>query len=66
VPRPFGPVVGGTDLFEKAVNVELTALGLTVEFLDCWHEYHVLLGEVHCATNTLRTAKPVRWWEFEG
>ena len=35
---------------------QLTPLGLTVSFLDCWEEYHVNLGEVHCATNTLRAA----------
>jgi hypothetical protein len=24
----------------------------------------VFLGEVHCATNTLRKANAVKWWEF--
>ncbi|MFL5910943.1 MAG: protein-arginine deiminase family protein [Gaiellaceae bacterium] len=67
VPQPFGPRVGSppADRFEQEVRTQLTALGLHVHFIDCWDEYHVLLGEVHCATNTLRRAAPVRWWEFQ-
>lgn len=65
VPKPFGPVVGGVDQFEKDVGDKLRPLGLTVEFLDCWDEYHVNLGEIHCATNTLRRAPAARWWEFQ-
>jgi hypothetical protein len=68
VPKPFGPQGGGPpaeDLFERDVRAKLTPLGLTVNFLDCWDEYHIWLGEVHCSTNTLRTAAPVRWWDFQ-
>jgi protein-arginine deiminase len=65
VPKPFGPVVGGVDQFEKDVQDKLTPLGLTVNFLDCWHEYHVNLGEVHCGTNTLRAPTAAPWWEFQ-
>jgi len=65
VPKPFGPVVGGVDQFEKDVQDKLTPLGLTVNFLDCWDEYHVNLGEVHCGTNTLRAPTTARWWEFQ-
>jgi protein-arginine deiminase len=67
VPKPFGPRVGHppVDRFEQAVRSDLTALGLTVHFLDCWNEYHVRLGEVHCATNTLRRPGRIRWWEFQ-
>jgi len=64
VPKPFGPIVGGVDQFEKDVRDQLSPLNLTVDFLDCWEEYHVFLGEVHCATNTLRKANAVKWWEF--
>jgi protein-arginine deiminase len=42
----------------------LSALGLTVSFLDDWKEYHVILGEVHCSSNTLRTPVSAKWWEF--
>jgi hypothetical protein len=64
VPKPFGPEVGGVDQFEKDVRDNLTPLGVTVTFLDCWDTYHVRSGEVHCATNTLRTAPALPWWEF--
>jgi protein-arginine deiminase len=64
-PTPFGPVVGGKDLFEDDLVQKLTALGLTPHSLDDWFEYHVLLGEVHCGTNTLRAPTSVKWWEFE-
>lgn len=65
VPKPFGPVVRGRDLFEDDLSNSLTPLGLTVNFLDDWEEYHVNLGEVHCGTNTLRAPTSVKWWEFE-
>ena len=65
VPKPFGPVVSGKDLFEEEIKSKLTPLGLTVKFLDDWYEYHVNLGEVHCGTNTLREPTSAKWWEFE-
>ncbi|MBG0564859.1 protein-arginine deiminase family protein [Actinoplanes aureus] len=65
VPRPFGPLIGADDQFEKDVTDKLGPLGLTVDWIDNWDDYHVRQGEVHCATNTLRTAKPAKWWEFE-
>lgn len=65
VPKPFGPMVGTLDLFEQDLRAQLESLGLTVNFLDCWNEYHVWLGEVHCGTNTLRSYVPSKWWEFE-
>lgn len=66
VPKPFGPVVGGMDLFAEDLRSKLTALGLEVRFIDDWAEYHVNMGEVHCATNTLRKPDPSRWnwWEI--
>jgi protein-arginine deiminase len=63
-PKPFGPVVGGKDLFEEELKNALTPLGLTVNFLDDWYEYHVNMGEVHCGTNTLRKQPSAKWWEF--
>lgn len=64
VAKPFGPVVGGNDLFAKDLEGKLKALGLSVTFIDDWYEYHVQLGEVHCATNTLRSPTEAKWWEF--
>jgi len=65
VPKAFGPVVGGVDLFRKEVETKLGKLGLNVRIVDDWYEYHVQLGEIHCGTNTLRTPKKAKWWEFE-
>jgi protein-arginine deiminase len=66
VPKPFGPVVGGICQFEKAVEERLSQIGLDTQFVDDLWCYHVLEGEVHCGTNTLRTApKHERWWEVE-
>ncbi len=66
VPKPFGPVVKGIDLFEENLKLKLEKLGLTVKFIDDWYDYHVHLGEVHCGTNTLRKPNPAKWkwWEF--
>jgi len=65
IPKPFGPVVGGVDQFEKEVTDKLGPLGLQIHFLDDWDEYHVALGEIHCGTNTLRKPTQVKWWEFQ-
>jgi len=65
IAKPFGPVVGGSDLFEKNLLAKLRPLGLIVKFIDDWFEYHVQLGEVHCATNTRRTPTVIKWWEFK-
>jgi protein-arginine deiminase len=64
MPLPFGPVVGGTDLFVRDLESRLPALGLVPHWVDDWDSYHRNNGEVHCATNVLRRvpAKP-RWWE---
>jgi protein-arginine deiminase len=53
-PKPFGPVVGGIDLFEDHYSKTLQSLGLTVYFIDDWDLYHLQKGEVHCGSNTLR------------
>jgi Protein-arginine deiminase (PAD)/Protein-arginine deiminase (PAD) middle domain len=64
-PKPFGPVVGGKDLFEEHYRATLADCGLTVTFVDDWETYHVLKGEVHCGSNTLRKVDPnKKWWEF--
>lgn len=64
VPKPFGPVVGGKDLFEEDLQTKLGGMGLTIHILDDWYEYHVANGEVHCSTNTLRSPTKADWWEF--
>lgn len=66
IPMPFGPIVGGVDLFQQELNGALTPIGLTPHFIDDWDEYHDKKGEVHCGTNTLRTPPAANWWEFDG
>jgi Protein-arginine deiminase (PAD) len=72
-PKPFGPghfsgpgvVSVDIDLFEASYRATLADCGLNVTFIDDWDTYHLLKGEVHCGTNTLRKADPaVKWWEF--
>ena len=38
---------------------------LKTVFLDDWDVYHMGLGEVHCASNVVRTA-PRKWWDDAG
>lgn len=64
VPAPFGPVVKGEDLLERAVRDRLEPLGLEVRFVDVWDLYHRLMGEVHCGTNVDRALPDgAAWWE---
>jgi protein-arginine deiminase len=70
-PQTHGPVIESVDAFEAALVEILTDPdnelggedGLTVEFGDSF-DYHVLLGDIHCASNW--TAPPTddgaRWW----
>lgn len=71
--KTFGPMVSGEDLFAKDLVARLTAparalgssgKGLDVQFADSWN-YHVLLGDVHCASNwsALPTAAEPKWWD---
>ncbi|MBI4956221.1 MAG: hypothetical protein HY908_29660 [Myxococcales bacterium] len=76
VPDPFGPVIDGVDGFRQDLLDRLgtpahalgaTGQGLDVRFVDDWDSYHLLGGEVHCATNEEGPppAEP-RWWEVAG
>ena len=66
VPKPFGPIIGGEDVFERITRERLAPLGLDVRFVDTWDLYHLGLGEVHCGTQTDRTLpRDVRWWEVD-
>lgn len=71
--KTFGPMVAGEDLFAKELVARLTdparslgadGKGLQVKFADSWN-YHILLGDVHCASNwsALPTASEPKWWE---
>jgi protein-arginine deiminase len=65
IPLPYGPVVGGVDLFQHDTKSKIQAVGNTATFIDDWYSYHVLFGEVHCGTNAARTPVTANWWEFQ-
>lgn len=63
VPKPYGPMINGIDVFEEAFRHALPER--KVYFIDDWYSYHEKLGEVHCGTNVRR--KPFsdrKWWEY--
>ncbi|MBK7583231.1 MAG: hypothetical protein IPI67_23915 [Myxococcales bacterium] len=71
--QTFGPMVGGEDVFAKellarledpAMKLGSDGNGLDVRFADSWN-YHVLLGDVHCASNwsALPTPAEPKWWD---
>jgi protein-arginine deiminase len=74
VADPFGPSIDGQDGFELDLRQRLegpgSALGsdgqgLRVGFVDDWDWYHLLLGEVHCATNADGPPASRPWWEAQ-
>jgi hypothetical protein len=63
IPKPYGPVVGGHDLFQDEFQRVLDGLGITANFIDDWYEYHLDGGEIHCGTNQLPARLARKWWE---
>ena len=66
IARPFGPVVSGVDQIEQDVRSRLAPLGYgagQLHFVDDYDTYHLLLGEVHCGTNSKRRPHATPWWE---
>jgi protein-arginine deiminase len=74
MPNPFGPIIGGNDLFAQDLQTRLgTSMnslgsdgkGLSVNFADDWDTYHILAGEVHCGSNPEAPAPfaSAKWWE---
>jgi len=53
-PRPYGPLLGGRDVFEAAATQALAGIGYRVTYLDDLTSAHVSEGEIHCSTNTFR------------
>ncbi|XP_035658013.1 protein-arginine deiminase type-2-like isoform X2 [Branchiostoma floridae] len=65
IPKPFGPIVDGACALESYVKSLLQPLGLSCNFIDDWSSYHLMMGEVHCGTNTLRKPFNYKWWHVE-
>lgn len=54
-----GPLDGmNRDIFEKVTRDRIA----NALFVDIWNEYHVLVGEVHCASLVRREVLGVDWW----
>ncbi|KAJ6656786.1 hypothetical protein lerEdw1_003117 [Lerista edwardsae] len=64
IPKPFGPLIQGQCCLEEEVRRLLEPLGLTCTFIDDFFSYHVLSGEVHCATNVCREPFSFHWWNM--
>ncbi|MBX3201085.1 MAG: protein-arginine deiminase [Labilithrix sp.] len=62
-PDPHGPIIGGKDIFKTAFSEPLAKIGVTVEYIENWDEYHLGGGEVHCGTNSTRAIPEERWWK---
>jgi protein-arginine deiminase len=63
-PKPWGPNIGGQDIFEAQLVDAFATYGISVHFVENWNLYHRLSGEVHCGTNTTRVVPNAdRWWE---
>lgn len=59
--RQWGPMINGKDVFAQAVTAAYAHAGIKTGYIDDWNTYHMMTGEVHCATNVLRnTTTP--WW----
>ncbi|KAI0968362.1 hypothetical protein F4678DRAFT_198578 [Xylaria arbuscula] len=63
-PKPWGPLIDGTDIMEKATNKVYGEVGLNVVYIDDWYSHHDGGGEVHCGTNTVRVPNQP-WWNTE-
>jgi protein-arginine deiminase len=61
-PKPFGPIVNGTDMLAQAVEKAYAKAGMDVRYVDDFLSHHVGAGEIHCGSNTLRQTNQV-WWE---
>lgn len=64
VPKPFGPVCGGQYIFQRHLERQLAALGVTAEFANDWLSLHARHGEIHCGTNQIPPVLPPEraWW----
>lgn len=63
VPKQWGPVIGGRDIMQDAVNRAYAKLGIKAWTVDDWLSHHSFGGEIHCGTNTTRTFDG-QWWKL--
>jgi protein-arginine deiminase len=58
VAEPFGPRVGGVDLFQAAYEKAISETGLMVAWVPGCFALHTRKGAVHCASNRLARPSP--------
>lgn len=67
MPRPYGPEERGRCAFETHIDAVLgpsSKTGVTTAYADDFESYHLLEGEIHCGTNSIRRPPTDRfWWE---
>lgn len=54
VPRQWGPLVDGRDVFQERVEEILRREGVRPRAVDDFYDMHIQDGELHCSTNALR------------
>lgn len=60
-PNPWGPLIGGKDILREEAEKIYAGVGYNVIWQDDYFSHHVLLGEIHCGTNTWRSTREA-WW----
>nr|XP_036581783.1 arginine deiminase type-3 [Colletotrichum truncatum]KAF6790226.1 arginine deiminase type-3 [Colletotrichum truncatum] len=60
-PNPWGPIVDGVDILAEAVSSVYAKAQFNVTYQDDWFSYHLLMGEIHCGSNTWRDTSAT-WW----
>jgi len=58
-PKQWGPQDQSGDILEA----QISGLQPNCTFLDTWNCYHVMSGEVHCASAVRRSLPDTEWWE---
>ncbi|CAH0058262.1 unnamed protein product [Clonostachys solani] len=61
-PNPWGPIIDGVDILANEATKLYESVGFNVTFQDDWFSHHLLMGEVHCGSNTWREAGDI-WWK---
>ncbi|WP_328330832.1 protein-arginine deiminase domain-containing protein [Kribbella sp. NBC_00382] len=62
-PKTYGPLLNGKDIFATAITKSFASIGYQVTYANDLTSVHVSEGEIHCATNTLRTTPTLGWWQ---
>ncbi|KAI9159172.1 Protein-arginine deiminase type-1 [Paramyrothecium foliicola] len=58
-PNPWGPIVDGKDILLAEAEAVYAKIGYNVIWQDDFFSHHVLLGEIHCGTNTWRASNDI-------